>query len=225
MRWKRPVRITHTRPEHTPQIRALMNRQHHLADDEYFTVEHLRQHITHFPEGQFVALIDDKVVGYAITLRTNYSPNDKPLSWIEAVGDLTLRNHQPAGEWLYGVDFAVDPDYQRRGIGTTMYHERFTLVKRLNLFGFYAGGMLQGYQHYHGQMTVREYADKVVLGELLDPTITMQMKRGLTPRGLIENYDDYPPSGNGAMLIVWDNPFSPSVVPRQRPLNIEPIPA
>lgn len=225
MRWKRPVRITNTRPEHTPQIRALLNRLHHLADDEYFTVEHLRQHITRFPEGQFVALIGSKVVGFAITLRTNYSPNDKPLSWTEAVGDLTLASHQPDGGWLYGADFAIDPDYRRQGIGSAMYQERFGLVKRLNLLGFYAGGMLQGYERYNGQMTVREYADKVVRGELLDPTITMQMKRGLMPRTLIENYDDYPPSGNGAMLIVWDNPLNRPALPRQRVLSASPVPA
>lgn len=217
MRWKKPVFITPTQPEHAPQIRALLERLHHLADDEYFTVEHLRQHIARFPLGQFVALIGDKMVGFAITLRTHYSPNQKPLSWMNAVGDLTLSSHQPAGEWLYGVDFAVDPDYRKRGIGSVLYQERFALVKHLNLLGFYAGGMLQGYQQHRAMMTVREYADKVMRRELSDPTVTMQMNRGFTPHALIENYDDYPASGNGAMLIVWNNPVNRPVIPPLSP--------
>lgn len=213
MLWKNPV-ITQTRPEHAPQIRALLERLYHLRPDEYFTVEHLQQHIARFPEGQFVALLENKVVGFAITLRTNYSPNDKPLSWNDAVGDLYLRSHNPRGEWLYGVDFAIDPDYRMRGIGSRMYHARFNLVKRLNLRGFYAGGMLHGYQQYRGLMTVREYAEKVMRGELKDPTVTMQINRGFKPRAVIENYDDYPPSGNSAMLIVWDNPQYPVNLPQ-----------
>jgi GNAT superfamily N-acetyltransferase len=212
MRWQHnptPVHIAHTRPEHVPQLRALLERVHDLAPGEYFTVDHLRAHIARFPHGQFVALLDGRVVGFAATMRTQYSPNARPLSWYDAVGDLTLKHHAPTGEWLYGVDFAVDPDYRNRGIGTALYAERFSLVKRLNLRGFYAGGMLQGYQRYRGLMTVREYAEKVIRGHLQDPTITMQLNRGFKPRALIEDYDDYPPSGNGALLIVWDNPVYP----------------
>lgn len=220
MLWKTPattptLAITNTRPEHAPQIRALLERLNDLPDDDYFQVEHLCQHIARFAEGQFVALLGETVVGFAITQRTHYSPYARPLSWDEAVGDLSLSRHQPRGEWLYGVDFAVAPEYRGHGIGSQMYQARFNLVKRLNLRGFYAGGMLHGYHRYADQMSLREYGLKVMRGEIKDPTVTMQIKQGFRPRAIIENYAEHPPSANGAMLIVWENPaYQPTPVAR-----------
>ncbi len=101
---------------------------------------------------------------------------------------------------------ATHPDFQRRGIGTALYIARFTLTKRLNLRGWYAGGMLMGYHRYRKHMSLHEYAEKVAQREIIDPTVTMQMNRGFKPLGLIENYADVPQADNGAMLIVWENP-------------------
>ncbi|MBC8170229.1 MAG: GNAT family N-acetyltransferase, partial [Anaerolineae bacterium] len=114
--------------------------------------------------------------------------------------------HDPQGEWLYGVDFYVNEQYRRLGIGSKMYQARFNLVKRLNLRGMYAGGMLAGYHRYQQHMSAREYAEHIIHGELEDPTVTMQMRRGFKPRAVIENYATNPLAGNAAMLIEWRNP-------------------
>jgi GNAT superfamily N-acetyltransferase len=172
----------------------------------YLTESNLREQIRKFPEGQFVALVDGAVVAFAVTMRTQYSPSSKPQSWRDAVGDENLKKHNPRGEWLYGVDFAVHPDFRRHGIGSAMYAARFALVRRLGLKGFYAGGMLQGYERYRATMSVREYGERVMRGEIKDPTVSMQMNRGFVPYAVIDYYDDFAPSGDSAMLIVWHNP-------------------
>lgn len=170
------------------------------------TPDNIRKHIQQFPEGQLVALLNHQIVGFALTMRTHRSPDDHSLPWLDAIGDLDISNHDPAGEWLYGIDFVVDANYRRQGIGSKLYQARFNLVKQFNLRGFYAGGMLLGYQQYRHQMSIRQYAEKVQRGEIYDPTVTMQMKRGFHPYRLIENYSCYPAAGNAAMLIVWNNP-------------------
>jgi hypothetical protein len=55
-------------------------------------------------------------------------------------------------------------------------------------------------------MTVREYGEKVLTGEIKDPTVTMQMNRGFEAWSVVENYLDEPVAGNAAILIVWKNP-------------------
>ena len=197
--------VTNTRPEHAAAIQRLDFSSWEDTSD-CFTAAHIRAHIKRFPEGQFVALLNGHPVGFAVTMRTNKSPHQPALPWFDAVGDMTLRNPRPDGQWLYGVEFVVDPNFRRRGIGTRLYKARFNLVKRLNLRGFYAGGMLAGYHRYHRQMTVREYGQKVRNGELKDPTVTMQINRGFKPAGVIENYCEDDPPYDSAMLIVWDNP-------------------
>ena len=175
--------------------------------------EVLRQQLERFPEGQFVALarpLDDeddaqpRVVGTATLMRTSRPPTSLPLPWLEAIGSPALSNHDPDGPWLYGVEMAVDPDYQGRGVGSALYRARLAVIERLGLKGMYAGGMLKGYHRYAGQMTPREYGEKVVRGELRDPTVTMQLNRGFKAYGIIEDYEWDARAGNCAVLIAWE---------------------
>lgn len=171
----------------------------------------IRSACSRFPEGQFVAVHHDgekeTVVGIAITMKTKHQPNpEKTHPWWEFVGTYHLHNHDADGDWLYGVEMAVRPTFHRRGIGSALYQARFELVQRLNLKGWYAGGMLMGYHRYREQMTALEYGQKVIAGELNDPTVTMQKNRGFELWGVIENYLEDKTCGNAAVLIVWKNP-------------------
>lgn len=165
------------------------------------------------PGGQFVAVTerdgDEKVVGLAVSMRTNYAPFAKPLSWRDMIGDLSLRNNDAKGAWLYGVEKAVHPEFQGRGIGSALYKAQFGLVKRLGLRGMYAGGMLKGYKHHRGEMSVREYARRVMRGELFDPTVSVQMRKGFKPLTIIENYAWDHEAAHAGMLIVYEAPKAP----------------
>jgi len=163
-----------------------------------------------FPEGQFVAVADvngeERVVGVAIAMRTDYAPSAPPRRWHDMIGDLGLCAHDPKGRWLYGVEKAVHPDFQGRGVGSALYKAQFELVRRLGLKGMYAGGMLKGYERFRDRMSVREYAGKVMRGELFDPTVSVQMKRGFRPRSVIENYAWDADADHTGVLIVWEPP-------------------
>ncbi len=171
---------------------------------------HVARQLERFPEGQFVAVVEcdgeEFVVGTATTLRTRRPPSAPPLTWQEVIGDYGLPRHDPEGGWLYGVEIAVHPAYQRCGIATALYRARLALVPELGLEGWYAGGMLMGYHRYADVLTPRAYAERVVAGALVDPTVTMQMRRGLEPRGIIEGYYPEPKAGNCAVLLVWEAP-------------------
>jgi len=207
--------IENAKAEHGAQIHEIIKRAFGVPEDdpcdECIGAEAVAEQVKRFPEGQFVALYqttssDILVVGYASTMRTNRPPNNKPKSWMDAIGTLGIANHVPDGDWLYGVEMAVRPKYHRQGIGTQLYDARFELVQRLNLKGWYACGMLMGYHRYADQMSVQEYGEKVIKRELHDPTVTMQMNRGFTPLEVVEDYLDEPLAGGGAVLIIWENP-------------------
>ncbi len=163
-----------------------------------------------FPEGQFVALKtingEERVVGLAISMRTNYKPSERPLAWRTMIGDLSLKEHDNKGRWLYGVEKAVHPDFQGMGIGSALYKAQFKLVNTLRLKGIYAGGMLKGFKNHCHKMSVREYAGKIMRGELFDPTVSVQMRKGFKPRSIIENYSWDHQAHHTGMLIVWEAP-------------------
>ncbi len=169
--------------------------------------EHVARQLERFPEGQFVAVTRsggrDVVVGTATTLRTARPPDAPPLTWYEVIGDHGLPTHDPDGAWLYGVEIAVHPSFQRRGIASALYRARLGLVPELGLQGWYAGGMLMGYHRYADVLTPRAYAERVIAGELVDPTVTMQLHRGLAPLGIIEGYYPEPKAGGCAVLLAW----------------------
>ena len=121
--------------------------------DGCFDENDILAHIERFPEGQFAAQrisgpTAGNCVGMATTLRTSRPPAATILTWREAIGDMTLVAHEPDGDWLYGVELAVHPMYQRHGIGSALYEARFNLVRQLNLRGWYAVGMLMGYNNH-----------------------------------------------------------------------------
>lgn len=191
-------------------VLSLANGYPIMAERRAAHARHVAEQLERFPEGQFVAVVrrDDEeiVVGTATTLRTDRPPEAPPLTWREVIGDYGLPQHDPKGCWLYGVEIAVHPDYQRRGIATALYRARLALVPELGLQGWYAGGMLMGYHRYADVLTQRAYAERVIAGEIDDPTVSMQIRRGLQPRGIIEDYYPEPRAGGCAVLLVWQPP-------------------
>lgn len=184
-----------------------------------FSNEDIRKHIERFPEGQFAAIrisgpSAGNTVGMAVTMRTSRPPTAPILPWRAAIGDMQLSAHEPEGDWLYGVEMAVRPMYQRKGIGTGLYEARMRLVGLRNLRGWYMVGMLMGYEKHADAMDVADYGAKVIAREIKDPTVTMQMNRGFRPLRLITDYVDESAAGHAGVLLVWDNPHFDSDLAR-----------
>ena len=208
------ITIENTRLEHAQQVYDTVRLAYGMRLDQpcatCVNAEAVQDQLERFPEGQFVAVYHgpegEEVVGMAATMRIHRPPTMKPRDWMDQIGSTGIANHKPDGVWLYGVEMAVRPAFRRQGTGTALYKARFELVRRLNLQGWYAGGMLMGYHRYQDQMMPREYGEKVIRREIVDPTVTMQMNRGFEAWEVIENYLPEAHAGNAAVLIVWENP-------------------
>ncbi len=202
-------RVISIRPEHKDAVRHVIATANGYdpKDPEVHTVD-ISNLLERFPQGQFAAVTledgKEKVIGVGITMRTNYQPTDKPKSWLETLGGhYEVNNHEVHGEWLYGIDIAVLPEYQGHGVAGALYKARLGLVENFNLKGFYAGCLPMGYHQYQDILTPQQYISKVIRGELRDPTISVQLKRGLKPISMIENYYDEEKTGGHAVLMMW----------------------
>lgn len=205
--------VLHTQLRHAEGVYDVVRLANGYPIDRYchcINPEAVAEQLERFPEGQFVAVgYEDgaeKVIGMATTMITARSPNEPALPWYDEIGSFGLRNHEPDGEWLYGVEIAVHPDYQRNGVASALYRARLALIDEFDLEGWYAGGMLMGYHRYREQMTPTAYAERVIAGELTDPTVSMQLHRGLVPRTVIENYYPEWKAGHAAVLLVYEPP-------------------
>ena len=68
-----------------------------------------------FPEGQFLAEVDGKIVGYATSLIVQID-DENPYRYPELSGSGSFSPHTPSGDTLYGADIAVHPDYRGMAI-------------------------------------------------------------------------------------------------------------
>jgi GNAT superfamily N-acetyltransferase len=201
------ITITNTRPAH---LAALAEHQKicfpTLDPSEWMAPEHFASHLRLFPEGQHVALDGDRVVGQSSTFRIGGARALNQHQYMDILGQSYFTNHDSNGEWLYGADMSVHPDYRGRKISRMLYDARKALCRRLGLRGMVAGGMIPGYRHYRDRMSVEEYARAVAEGALIDPTLTPQLRAGFKLRGILSDYIDAGDLGNDATLIVWENP-------------------
>ena len=55
-------------------------------------------------------------------------------------------------------------------------------------------------------MSVEAYVAKVIAGELFDPTLSVQLRRGFKVHGIIQQYVDDPACDGKAAFLVWHNP-------------------
>jgi GNAT superfamily N-acetyltransferase len=129
-----------------------------LAEGERITAAQYRKHLKVFPEGQFAVLSDQgEVVACSTDLRTTIDFEHFEHRYIDAVGGNWLSTHDPKGDWLYGADIGVKPAYRGMGLSRLLYAARHDLVRRLNLRGHVAGGMLSGYGQVKDQMSASDY--------------------------------------------------------------------
>ncbi len=159
-----------------------------------------------FPEGQFVAMHGDEVVGYATSLIVELDDDSPWYSWGEITGNGTFSTHTPSGDTLYGADIAVHPDWRGKGLSHKLYEGRKKVVRRFNLRRMVAGGRIPGYREYAGRMTAEQYVDKVIAGELTDPSLNPHLKAGYRVRGVHMGYARDAQSLNYATFLEYENP-------------------
>ena len=172
-----------------------------LAADELMKAEHYRNHVELFPAGQFMVLDGEKVVGATTTIIYHYSESQH--TFLDISDNLWMTSHEPDSEWLYGMDVAVDADYRKRGIARALYQARHWLCRELGLKGQMTVGMLNSYADQPEPISLEDYFDKLLSGEIKDKTVSVQQKIGFEIKSLMKDYLDDPQCGNaGALLVV-----------------------
>ena len=173
--------------------------------DDLLSEEDIRAYAAVFPEGYFVAMVDGQPVGMGAGIYLDFDFDQPQHSIAEITGANQCGNHDPNGDWYYGTDLTVHPEYRGIGIGRKLYDKRKDLVRRAGKQGIIAGGSLPGFYEHKTTMPVATYVDKVVAGELFDPTLSFQLTNGFEVRGLLENYVEDEAEDGWATLIVWEN--------------------
>ena len=202
------VVVEATRPEDFPGVIRLCRAVYPASPP--WTEAQLASHHGVFAEGQLVARDpgDGTVVGMAASLVVLWDDYEFTTPWRDFTAHGMFTNHDPArGRTLYGAEVMVHPGWQGRGVGSALYRAREALVRRLGLLRIRAGARLRGYGAVADRMRAEEYVERVVRGELADPTLTFQLRRGFRVLAVVPGYLRHDPESLGhAAVIEWLNP-------------------
>lgn len=179
----------------------------HIYDEkELYNARQYLMQLRAFPQGQFLAEIDGKIVGYATSLIVQLEDEDENYyRYVELSGGGTFSTHTPPGDTLYGADIAVHPDYRGQGVAGALYVARKRLVKKFNLRRMVAYGRIPGFVHYLDQLTPEEYVEKVKQGELKDSALNAHLKAGYEVKRVILDLLQDEESLNYCTYLVYEN--------------------
>ncbi len=168
--------------------------------------EQIAKLISLFPEGQVCIEDNGKLVAAALSLTIDFSLFGDQHSYNQIISGGTFKNHDPQGDYLYGIEVFVDPEFRGMRLGRRLYDARKELAENLNLKGILIGGRIPGYHNHSDQMRPQQYILKVKDREIYDPVLTFQLSNDFHVRNLLDDYwpTDHHSHGN-AVLLEWIN--------------------
>lgn len=173
-----------------------------------YTDDMIRGHISNFSHGQFVAVYEDKIVGYCATFMISGAIALQQHTWREITGDGFASRHDPQGDYLYGMEVCVDPEFRGKRIGQRFYNERKKLCQEKRLKGIVFGGRMPGLKKKIRTLKSAEaYLEQVGEKRLTDPVLNFQLRNEFEILGVLRDYlpSDKESMGQAAHM-VWYNP-------------------
>ncbi|MGQ8337793.1 GNAT family N-acetyltransferase [Sunxiuqinia sp. A32] len=182
----------------------------------YWKEHHFLKLLEIFPEGQLAVLVNDVVVGCALSIIVKYIHFGDNHTYKEITGNYTFNTHTRKGDVLYGIDVFIRPEYRGLRIGRRLYDARKELCEQLNLKAIIFGGRIPNYHKHSKEMTPKEFIQKVKFKELYDPTLTFQLANEFHVKKVLKGYmPGDSESKEFAVLLQWDNIFY-----EERPLKL-----
>ncbi len=184
-----------------------------------YPLDMLRGQINNFPEGHFVAVLGEKIVGYCATIRISGDKALKPHTWKEITGGGFGTTHETDGDYLYGYEVCVDPEVRGYRIGQRLYNERKKLCQYMRLRGIVFAGRLPNLKKKIKEVkTPENYIDSVKNRKIKDSVLGFQLRNGFEIIGIFRNYLPIDEASLGyAVHMVWKNPsFQEEHLPKKK---------
>lgn len=188
------------------ELKQMMIEAYTNMSDSYWKEHHIKSLISRFPEGQVVIKVNNQLAGCALSIIVDYHKFDEHHTYKEITGNYSFRTHSPDGDVLYGIDVFIKAEFRGLRLGRRLYDYRKELCERLNLKGIAFGGRIPNYHKYAGEISPKEYIEKVRRKEIHDPVLNFQISNDFHPSKILKGYLEGDEASNEyAVLLEWDN--------------------
>ncbi|MEZ4950915.1 MAG: bifunctional GNAT family N-acetyltransferase/carbon-nitrogen hydrolase family protein [Saprospiraceae bacterium] len=188
------------------QLKSSMIEAYIGLENAFWKKESIDTLLELFPDGQLCVLVNDKVVGAALSIVVDYKKYGDNHTYAQITDKFTFGSHDPDGDVLYGIDVFVHPEYRGMRLGRRLYDARKELCEALNLRAIIFGGRIPNYEKYSDKLKPRQYIEKVKEKEIHDPVLNFQLANDFHVKKVLTNYlSGDTQSKEYATLLQWDN--------------------
>ena len=159
-----------------------------FGDMETWEKAQIESQLERFAEGQIVVECDGKVVASSSSVMLDYDDELEWCNWKKISDSGFIRNHQPHGDTMYGIEIMVDPEYRGMRLSRRLYDARKEVCRNRNVEQMIVGGRIPGYHEHSATLRASEYVDRVINKSIYDPVLTAQISNGFSLQGLLSNY-------------------------------------
>lgn len=171
-----------------------------------WTREQFDSQIRTFPDGQIGIFIAGALVASSASLIVSDADYSDWANWFEMSDHGNIKNHDPEGDSLYGIEIMVDPAMRGKKLARRLYDARKELCRRRDLARIIIGGRIPGYAEHASNLSAREYVERVMEKSIFDPVLTVQLSNGFQMRELVRDYMPSDEDSAGwATCLEWPN--------------------
>ncbi len=201
-----------------PQIADLSDRAYEGTGMIGYSEGMLKGQLHNYPKGQFVIVCAGKIIAYCATFRISGEVALKTHSWGGITGSGYASRHEPDGEWLYGMEVCVDPEFRGYRLGQRLYNARKKLCQDEKMLGIVFGGRLPTWSKKNKKYdNIETYVEAIAGKRERDPVLSFQLANGFEVIGIIPKYLEVDAASLGyGIHLRWKNPRIP-----EHPRNLE----
>lgn len=106
--------------------------------------EQIESQLRVFPEGQICVTIGGELAASSSSLIVTYDPDFAWHDWRQVSDGGYIRNHEPEGDTLYGIEIMVHPGFRGQKLSRRLYDARKALARERNLSQIIIAGRIPG---------------------------------------------------------------------------------
>ncbi|HYC34965.1 MAG TPA: GNAT family N-acetyltransferase [Usitatibacter sp.] len=200
------MRVREARLEDFAALRALQ--KHAAPFSPPLTLRALESRRLAFPAGQWVAINEGRVAGFASCLLLARHDYGDGIAWAELTGEGFFTTHHDDAHTLFCADLFVDPTPAGANAMKALVHAMRKACRRMNLRRVLGTERLAGYGECESLMTPEAYAMRIIAGDIPEEPLRARLAQGYQFGGVLRGFapEDAPSRGHAALL-VWLNPL------------------
>ncbi|WP_455168858.1 GNAT family N-acetyltransferase, partial [Aegicerativicinus sediminis] len=188
------------------ELKDTMIAAYSTMPESYWKENHIEKLLHKFPIGQVVIKINGQLAGTALSIIVDEDRINQDHTYREITDNYTFNSHNSDGDFLYGIDVFIKPEFRGLRLGRRLYDYRKELCENLNLKGIVCGGRIPNYHKYADELSAKDYIGLVRRKEIHDPVLNFQLSNDFHPTKILRNYLENDQASNEyAVLLRWDN--------------------